>query len=421
MRIVIIGSGLIGITTAYLLGCRGHEITVLDREKGPGLGASFANGGLLTPSMAEPWNAPGSWRVLLASLCRSDAAMRLSLRAIPSLAGWGVTFLRNSRASTFERNALSNLRLARYSLETMHSLRAEIPVDYGRAARGTLRIFRTSEALKHARDRATRLVAHGLQLRELTRAEAVELEPALEPIATEVLGAIHYECDEAGDAYRFCVELTEHARRLGVEFRFGLEVDALERTSRQVMTVGSRGHRFGADRFIIAAGSYSAHLVQRLGIRLPVRPVKGYSITLDTAQGPHSLRIPVIDDDFHAVVTPIGSAVRVAGTAEFSGYDLRANPGRICNLMGLLRKVLPEAQFDPKAAKPWSGLRSMSADGVPLIGSTSVENVMINTGHGHLGWTMAAGSARLLTDLICGESPSIDPAPYDPNRFAVTS
>lgn len=417
MKIVIIGCGLIGLTTAYFLRRRGHEVTVIDREGGPGRGASFANGALLTPSMSEPWNAPGSWRVLLLSLGRSDAAMQLRLKAVPSLAGWGFTFLRNSRVAPFERHALSNLRLARYSLEVMQSLRDETQVDYGHAARGALRIFRSSDAFEHARACAARLVAQGLPLRELTAAETVELEPALEPIATRLTGAVHYRSDEAGDAYRFCVALTERARRQGVEFCFGVEVDALESSGRAVTAVVSHGRRFVADRFVVAAGSYSTTLLRRLGVRLPVRPVKGYSVTVECDQELPSLRIPIIDDDLHAVVVPVGDAIRVAGTAEFAGYDQSPNPDRIRNLVELLREVLPAAHFDLRAAKPWSGLRAMSADGVPLIGATSVENVMVNTGHGHLGWTMAAGSAQLLAHLISDESPSIDPAPYDPNRF----
>ena len=419
MKIVIIGGGLIGITTAYLLARRGHEITVLDREEGPGLGASFANGAILTPSMAEPWNTPGCWRVLLLSVGRSHAPMQLRLGALPSLAGWGIQFLRNSRAPAFERNALSNMRLALYSLEIISLLREELHLDYGHRARGALRVFRTEEALESARARAAYLLARGLPLRELTCTETVKLEPALAPIVAGLAGAIHYESDETGDAYRFCVSLTEHARRLGVSFCFGSPVDAFESTAKWITAAVSYGQRFVADRFIVAAGSYSTPLVRRLGIRLPVRPVKGYSVTLERAQESHSLRVPIIDDDLHAVVAPIGTSIRVAGTAEFAGFDDRLNPERIRNLVDLFRKVLPEAQVDLKTAKPWSGLRAMSVDGVPLIGATPIENLMVSTGHGHLGWTMAAGSARLLADLVTGESPSIDPAPYDPNRFAL--
>jgi D-amino-acid dehydrogenase len=419
MKIVIVGSGLIGVTAAYVLRGRGHEVVVLDRESGPGLGASFANAALLTPSMSEPWNAPGSWRVLLSSLGRSDAALQVRLRALPGLVGWGITFLRNSRAATIERNAVINLRLACHSLEVMHSLRQETQIEYGRAARGTLRILRTSAALELARTSAARLAAHGLGFRTLSCAETLELEPALVPIAGEVKGAIYCETDETGDAYRFCVEMTKQAQRRGVEFHFGVDVDFLDTTSKRVRAAVGCGRRFVADQYIVAAGSYSTPLLRHLGIRLPVRPVKGYSVTFDGSREAQSLRTPIIDDHLHAAVVPIKGALRVAGTAEFAGYDQRLNPDRIRNLLGLLRQVLRQAPLDPKAAKPWCGLRAVSADGVPLIGFTPVENLMVATGHGHLGWTMAAGSAQLLADLVAGKTPSIDPAPYNPKRFAL--
>jgi D-amino-acid dehydrogenase len=200
MKIVIIGSGLIGVATAYFLMQYGHEVTVLDREEGPGRGASFANGALLTPSMAEPWNAPGSWRVLLASLGRSDAAMKLCLRRLPSLAGWGITFLRNSRPPNFERNTLTNLRLALYSLEVMQQLRQQTGIEYGRATRGCLKIFRDSATLNQALVSANRLVSEGLGYRRLTAVETIEFEPALAPIVDQLAGSIYFGIDETGDA-----------------------------------------------------------------------------------------------------------------------------------------------------------------------------------------------------------------------------
>jgi D-amino-acid dehydrogenase len=418
MKIIIIGSGLIGVTTAYFLMRRGHEVTVIDREDGPGRETSFANGALLTPSMAEPWNAPGSWRVLLASLGRSDSAMQLRLRALPALAGWGVKFLRNSSAAAFERNTVSNLRLALYSLKVMQSLRQQTNIEYGRAASGALRIFRDAAAFDRASLAANRLLFEGLSCRRLSTVATVEFEPALVPIANQLAGSIHYGADETGDAYRFCVALSDYTRQQGVEFRFRTEVSSLEMRSARVMAAVGERERFVADRYIVAAGSFSTPLLRHLGVHLPVRPVKGYSATFDRHSDQHSLRTPVIDDHLHAVVVPLEGAIRVAGTAEFAGYDLRPNPDRIRNLQMLLHDILPREQFDSTAAKSWCGLRPMSADGVPIIGPTPLSNLLVNTGHGHLGWTMAAGSAQLLADLMCGDSPSIDPAPYDLKRFA---
>lgn len=420
MKVLVVGSGLIGVTTAYFLRRRGHEVTVVDRQEGPGRETSFANGALLTPSMAEPWNTPGSWRVLLRSLGRSDAALQLRLRALPTLAGWGVAFLRNSRAATFERNALSNLRLALYSLEVMKLLRQETGIEYGRTTRGSLRVFRDSATLDQAFATAHQLLSEGLRFRRLSTEETVDLEPALEPIASQLRGALHYEADETGDAYKFCVALADHARQQGVHFRFRTEVSSLEARADRMTAVVSGRERFVADRYIVAAGSYSTPLLRGVGVRVPVRPAKGYSITFDGQQKPHALSIPVIDDQLHAVVVPLEGAIRVAGTAEFAGYDFALRPARIRNLLTLLQTVLPQAQFDPAIGKPWCGLRAISADGVPIIGPTPVSNLLVNTGHGHLGWTMAVGSAQLLADLTCGNSTSISPAPFALARFNAT-
>ena len=212
MKVVVIGSGLLGLTTAYVLRTRGHEVTVFDRAEGPGLETSFANAGLLTPSMAQPWNAPGSWRVLLSSLGRSDSPMQLRLKALPGLAGWGTRFLANSRAKAFERNTQSNLRLALYSQKLMESLRHETGVEYGRSARGTLSVFRDPTALERATDAARQLASCGLTFRRLSTDETVALEPALGPIASELTGGIHFPIDETGDAYRFCTR-TGRARQ----------------------------------------------------------------------------------------------------------------------------------------------------------------------------------------------------------------
>ena len=418
MRILIIGSGLIGVTTAYSLRRRGHEVMVIDRQAGAGREASFANGGLLTPSMADPWNAPGSWRLLLASLGRSDGAMQLHLRALPALWHWGIAFLCNSRTAAFERNVRSNLRLALYSLEVMQRLRRQTGIEYDRVARGSLRIFRDQGALEQASAAADRLSSAGLRCRRLSPAALMAFEPSLTPIVRHLTGAIHYESDETGDAHRFCVALADHAKRQGVDFRFLTEVESLEMRSGRVVAVVSGQDRFEADCYIVAAGCFTAPLIRLLGIRLPVQPVKGYSATLDYPSGPQALRTPIVDDKLHAVVVPFAGAIRVAGTAEFAGYDSSPNAKRIHNLLGMLREILPDEPFNTAAARSWCGLRAMSADGVAIIGPTPVPNLMVNTGHGHLGWTMAAGSADLLADLIDGRPTSIDSKPYDARRSA---
>ena len=414
MRVLIVGSGLIGLATAYFLRRRGHEVTILDREEGPGLETSFANGALLTPSMSDPWNAPGCWRVLFGSLVRSDAPLQLRPGALPSMAGWGIGFLRNSRPDRYEHNTLANLRLALHSLRVLKALREDTGIEYGRAANGSLKVFRDEAALDAAQARAERLRGAGLTFQRLSAVEAVTAEPALTPIVSRIAGALCFDLDETGDAYRFCVGLADHLRSQGVDFRFKADVTAIEVRSGKVSAVVASGECLVADRYVVAAGSYTAPLLHGIGVSVPVRPAKGYSITFAV---PPPLKIPVIDDRLHAAVVPLEGALRVAGTAEFAGYDLTLPAARIRNLVSLVQEVLPEERLDPAAAKPWCGLRPMSMDGVPIIGPTQLPNLLVNTGHGHLGWTMAAGSGDLMAQLISAETGSIDPAPYDLSRF----
>jgi D-amino-acid dehydrogenase len=417
MKALIIGSGLIGTSSAYFLARSGWEVTVLDRQQGPGRETSFANGALLTPSMPEPWNAPGSWRVLLKSLPRSDSALKLRLKALPQLAGWGLGFLRNSSPARYRRNSVRNLRLALHSIEVMAELRREIGIEYGGASPGTLRVIRDPAALGRALAWAEELRTEGLTYRPLTAAQVVALEPALAPIGGQLAGGIHYPVDEMGNAYKFCVALAEHARRAGVEFHFQTLVTAIELHQGKVAAVRSGDRRYTADRYVVAAGSYSPLLLKSLGVHVPVRPAKGYSITFERPPLDPPFRVPVADDDFHAVVVPLENLIRVAGTAEFTGYDLNLTEARIANLLTLVRQVLPNGGFERANATAWCGLRPMSVDGVPIIGPTPIANLWTNTGHGPLGWTMAAGSGQLLAHLLAGGSPAIEPQAYALARF----
>lgn len=416
MKVLVIGSGLIGLTTAYFLRQRGHDVTVLDRQPGPGLETSFANGALLTPSMSDPWNAPGCWRVLLSSLGRADAAMQLRVKALPTLIGWGIGFLKNSQRAVFERSTSNNLRLALYSVQIMHALREQTGIRYA-DARGSLRFFRDRDALDRAYDTAERTLSSSLRVRRLSAAETIELEPALTPIADRLAGAIFYEVDELGDAYKFCTALAERLRNDGVEFRFGAEATAWDMNSGKVTAALVGDERIAADRYVVAAGSFSAPLLNKLGIEVPVRPAKGYSITFSDSRERPALNIPLVDDLLHAAIVPLDGALRIVGAAEFAGFDRTISAARIDNLQKLLGEALPRANIDRASGKPWCGLRPMSMDGVPIIGPTSIANVFVNTGHGHLGWTMAAGSGRLLADLLCGDAPEIEAAAFGLERF----
>lgn len=419
MHILVIGSGLLGTSTAWFLRQHGADVTVIDRAEQAGMETSFANAGMLTPSMADPWNSPGILWQLLRWLGREDSPMLLRPSAIPSLIPWGWRFLGNSRSSRYGSNLLANLRLASYSLSVLRSLRAGIELAYDQSTTGTMRIARDREALRDAEQLAAFLSARGVAHRILDRDGVVDTEPALAPIAEKISCGIHYPDDESGDAHLFCRQLSAHAMRAGVTFRFGMPVTGFRREGRRVVAAQVNGEELEADAFVLAAGSYSPGLARTLGIRIPVKPVKGYSITVPRGNWPDGPSIPVADDDLHAAVVPIGDRIRVAGTAEFAGLDVTIGQRRIANLERLLHRIYPSfAERSRDVEKePWCGLRPMSADGVPVVGGTSHSNFYLNTGHGHLGWTMAAGSARALADQIIGEQPEIDMTDYDIARF----
>lgn len=420
MRVVVIGSGLLGLSTAYFLRRQGGDVIVLETCSGPGLETSFANGGLLTPSMPEPWNAPGVWRELLRPRGAADSApMVLRWRAVPSLMKWGMLFLQNSRQSCFEANTRKNVRLAIYSLETMARLRRDLAFDYQATFGGTLRIFRHAAALSEAVDRASWLNGvGGVQSRQVTAAEAVDIEPRLESLVDQIVGAIHYPDDETGDAQQFCRGIAAAADAAGVRLEYQTRVAGWKTHRNRVLAVQTNRGLVESDHFVLAAGSASAALAGELGIKLPVRPVKGYSLTC--AMPPQGPRVPVIDDGMHAAVVPLGDRLRIAGTAEFAGFDRGVSPGRVENLLGLLRAIYPSihAGLEHGSITAWTGLRPMSADGVPILGATRFVNLSLNTGHGHLGWTMAAGSGCALAASIMGQVPEIDIADYEVNRFA---
>jgi D-amino-acid dehydrogenase len=420
MRVIVIGSGLLGVSTAWALSERGVGVTVIDRSEGPARETSFANGALLTPSMADPWNSPGVFWKLMRWLGRENSPMLLRPSAVPSLIGWGLKFIRYSSPRHYRDNTLNNARLALYSLHALKELRSARHIDYDGKSVGTLRLFRHRTELDAAREMNDWLGQHGVHSRILDRDATIGMEPALAPVAQDLVGAIHYPDDEHGDAFRFCEGLAKAARERGVQFLYGVNVTHLLHEGRRVTGVAAGEQAWGADAVVVAAGSYSPKLVESLDIRVPVQPVKGYSITVPLDGAVPAPRIPILDDELHAVAVPLANRLRVAGTAEFTGFDRSVTPARIENLRYLLARTYPRIAkaSSLERTSPWAGLRPMSCDGVPIIGGTACENLFLNTGHGPLGWTMCVGSGRALADLMTGCRPEIDLAPYSLSRFS---
>lgn len=418
MSTLVVGGGLMGLTSAQALVDQGEAVTILEAREGVALETSFANGGMLTPSMPEPWNSPGVYRHLAASLFDPRSSMKLRVHAMPSLVTWGIRFLRHSSRDRYEAACADNYRLACYSLAETQAITGRFALDYDRGVEGALSVFRNDDDFAQKDAVCRRLAELGMRYSVLTAEEMISLVPALADIRRQIHNGILYHDDECGDAHLFCRSLAPHFERAGGRIEYGVAVQRLLTDGARVVGVGTdRGERT-ADRVVVAAGTRSPALLAGAGVTLAVKPVKGYSVTVDVGGIDGVPTLPVLDDAMHAGMTPLGDRLRMVGTAEFTGFDTTINKVRTDNLYAMFEAILPgiAAQVDREHAVPWAGLRPMSYDGKPFIGATGIDGLFVNCGQGHLGWTMAMGSARLLADTVLGRPPAIDASPYSLRR-----
>ena len=409
MRIAVLGAGVVGVTGAWYLAEAGHEVTVVDRQAEPAMEASLANGGQISAGHAEPWAKPAVLPKMLQWLGREDAPMLFRPRLSWAQWRWGLQFLLECFPGRFERHAHELAGIALYSREQLRELRGRTGIEYERAGRGILHFCtdeRDFEALaRHAE--AMRRV--GIVREAKTAAECVALEPALKDARAPVVGGVYSPNDESGDAHLFTQRLAERARGKGVQFRLGATVEAIDAEGDRVVRVRLRdAEAVEADAYVMSLGAYSPILLAPLGIRLPVYPLKGYSVTF--ALAPDQLaaapEVSLTDEAAKIVISRLGDRLRAAGTAELNGYDTSISAARCDAIVRRLRDLFPRlAPTDPPAS--WAGLRPATPDNVPLIGRTRLRNLYLNTGHGTLGWTLACGSGRVLADLVSGKRPEI--------------
>ena len=413
-EVVVIGSGLAGLASAWGLNEQGYSVRVVEQLDQVAMATSFANAGMLTPSMADPWNSPGIWRTLLRYAGREQGPIVLRPQALPAYLSWGLRFLRYSSAARHRQSTRANFMLAMHSLQQFQRLRRHVEFDYDLRTAGTLQLFRDQASLDQAGAHAERLRQLGLRAEVLDRADVVRREPSLNSSAAALLGGIHFPDDETGDAHRYCQALAEYLLQRGVEFEFGTTVQSLRVEAGQVVAVQTGAGELDARQVVLSAAAASPGLLAPLHIHLPIRPVKGYSLTVDVADQAGLPQRSLIDHHLHGAITPLKGRLRLAGTAELAGFDGQLRRSRLDQLWHMLRSLLPqiEAQLDRTLARAWCGFRPMSADGIPYIGASPIGGLFINTGHGHLGWTQSMGSGQLVADLISGKAPAIDPAPY---------
>ena len=406
-HVVVLGGGVVGVASAWFLARCGCRVTLVERREAAGLETSFANGGLVTPSMSDPWASPEIPGMILKWIGREDSPFLVRVGALPGLASWGLKFLRQCNEVDWRRNTRNILRLSTFSHERLRELVRETGVDYESNPRGTLHLFRDPRSMGKTSRTAEMLRMFGVRSRILDPAGCAALEPALRHQADRIAGGIHYPDDEAGDAHLFTRRLAEVCASDGAELRYGETVLRIEADGGRFSAVQTDAGRVAADACVVALGVESAARLRPLGVRLPIYPVKGYSITFPVDGWNDAPVTPFADDGHKAGIVRIGNRIRVAGTAEFAGRDRTLPPKRVANLRNLFLSLFP-GYPDRSAGEAWTGLRPMTPDGLPYLGSTPVEGLFVNTGHGHLGWTMACGSASIVADLVHGRDPGID-------------
>lgn len=417
MRVLVLGAGVVGTTAAWYLNKAGHDVAVVERQPAAGMETSFANGGQVSPCHAEPWANPSTPFKALQWLGHEDAPLIFRFtRYDPTLWLWLMRFLRNCTAARARINTERTLRVAIHSRACLQALRAETGIQYDQQTRGILHIYRNPKEFEHATHAAAMMASFGLDRQVKTVADAVAIEPALEPVSAELSGAIFTPGDESGDAHKFTQNLAALTEKAGVVFHYDTTLKGLDVEGGKVIGAHTDKGKFSADAYVMAMGSWSPKLSAQLGLSLPVYPAKGYSATLAVTDPAGAPVVSITDDEHKMVFSRLGDRLRCAGTAELAGWDDSMTAVRTEAIVRHARSLFPHAG-DFSHADLWAGLRPTTPDSVPIIGRTPISNLFLDTGHGTLGWTMSCGSGQVLADIISGRKPDIDISGLDCARF----
>ena len=407
MKVLVLGSGVIGTAVAYYLSKAGHEVEVVDRQSGPALETSYANAGEVSPGYSAPWAGPGVPLKAIKWMLMQHSPLVIWPMLDPAMWRWGAMMLANCTARAYALNKSRMVPIAEYSRDCLKQLRAETGIRYDDRAQGTLQLFRTQKQLDGIGGDVAVLRQYGVPFEVLDRAGFCAVEPALKLTQEKFVGALRLPGDETGDCFKFSQRLAEIAAGLGVRFRWNTRIESLQVGGGAITGVFTDAGLLQADRVVLALGSYSPLLLKPVGLHIPVYPVKGYSITVpitDPAGAPEST---IMDETHKVAVTRLGERIRIGGTAELAGYSLNLREARRGTLEHVVTDLFPRGG-DVARAEFWCGLRPMTPDGTPIVGRAPQRNLWLNTGHGTLGWTLACGSGKVVADLIAGDRPEAD-------------
>ena len=412
MKVIVLGAGLLGVTSAYFLRQQGHEVTVVDRQASAAAETSFANGGQISVSHAEPWANPGAPVKVLKWLGKEDAPLLFRLRADARQWRWGLQFLRECTPARTRHNIEQIVRLGTYSRDTLQQLRRDRDIVYDERTQGILHFYTSQQEFDAAKAPAAQMRELGCDRRVISADEAVKIEPALAHIRPQLAGATYTSEDESGDANRFARELVKRCEQDGVQFLMSHTVTALRAAGGEIDHVEAtdsegRFQRLRADAYVLAMGSLSPLLAKPLGIELPIYPAKGYSVTMPVKDASMAHQVSLTDDEFKLVFSRLGDRLRIAGTAELNGYDRDLNRVRCEAIVRRVEELFPGAG-DAERAQFWTGLRPATPSNVPIIGRSKVGKLFLNTGHGTLGWTHACGSGKSIARIVAGLAPEVD-------------
>ena len=416
MKVLILGSGVIGVTSAYYLARAGHEVTVVDRQPEPALETSFANAGEVSPGYSSPWAGPGVPVKAVKWLLMKHGPLVIRPKLDPVMWVWLAKMLRNCTSARYAVNKSRMIPIAEYSRDSLRDLRRDIGIQYDERSQGTLQLFRYQAQLDGTGEDIAVLKQYGVPYETLSREGCIAVEPALAGVKEKFVGGLRLPQDETGDCHMFTQALARHAEALGVRFMFNTAINRIVTEGVRVSGVATSAGMLQADAYVLALGSYSSRLAAPLGISLPVYPVKGYSITVPIKDASGAPESTVMDESYKVAITRLGSRIRVGGTAEISGYSDKLYDARRATLDHSLTDLFPHGG-DLDKATFWSGLRPMTPDGPPVIGPTQYANLHLNTGHGTLGWTMSCGSGRVLADMLSGKKPDIDVTALTVDRY----